>query len=132
MLPTAQVGRTVIRVEVLARLSIPAGPVPDTGSLRGDMRAMLQSAFDWLTDPGIRAVLPDLIAEPRTRRSGGATRHPAAPDLVPHRTEPGVRPGANWPPTTQTWCWTCSSHQSSGVSPTPGRSTTRTSTDSPS
>jgi AcrR family transcriptional regulator len=50
-------------VEVLAQLSIPTGPVPDTGSLRGDVRAMLQSVVDWLTDPRIRAVLPDLIAE---------------------------------------------------------------------
>jgi len=50
-------------VDVLALLSIPIGPSPDTGSLRGDVRALMQAAFDWLSDPRIRAVLPDLIAE---------------------------------------------------------------------
>jgi AcrR family transcriptional regulator len=49
--------------EVLARLSVPTGPPPDTGELRGDVRAMLQATYDWLTDPRIAAVLPDLIAE---------------------------------------------------------------------
>ncbi|MEV0552402.1 TetR/AcrR family transcriptional regulator C-terminal ligand-binding domain-containing protein [Streptomyces sp. NPDC050597] len=47
----------------LVRLSTPIGPAPDTGSLRGDVRAVMQAAFDWLSDPRIRAVLPDLIAE---------------------------------------------------------------------
>lgn len=50
-------------VDVLALLSLPVGPAPDTGSLRGDVRALMQAVFDWLTDPRIRAVLPDLIAE---------------------------------------------------------------------
>jgi AcrR family transcriptional regulator len=50
-------------VDGLARLSIPTGPDPDTGSLRSDVRAMMRSTFEWLTDPRIRAVLPDLIAE---------------------------------------------------------------------
>ncbi|HEY0816199.1 MAG TPA: TetR/AcrR family transcriptional regulator [Pseudonocardia sp.] len=50
-------------VDGLARLSIMTGPVPDTGSLRGDVRAIMQAALDWLTDPRVRAVLPDLIAE---------------------------------------------------------------------
>ncbi|MGW2291381.1 TetR/AcrR family transcriptional regulator [Streptomyces phaeochromogenes] len=47
----------------LVRLSTPIGPAPDTGSLRGDVRAVMQAAFEWLSDPRIRAVLPDLIAE---------------------------------------------------------------------
>jgi AcrR family transcriptional regulator len=50
-------------VDGLTRLSTIAGPVPDTGSLRGDVRAIMQAALEWLTDPRIRAVLPDLIAE---------------------------------------------------------------------
>lgn len=50
-------------VDGLVRLSTPTGPAPDTGSLRGDVRAIMQAAFDWLTDPRIRAVLPDLTAE---------------------------------------------------------------------
>ncbi|KIF68685.1 hypothetical protein HY68_08640 [Streptomyces sp. AcH 505] len=50
-------------VDGLVRLSTPIGPAPDTGSLRGDVRAVMQAAFEWLSDPRIRAVLPDLIAE---------------------------------------------------------------------
>ncbi len=50
-------------VDVLGQLSVPAGAPPDTGTLRGDIRCMLQSIVEWFTDPRIRAVLPDLIAE---------------------------------------------------------------------
>ncbi|WP_307787870.1 TetR/AcrR family transcriptional regulator [Mycolicibacterium sp. S2-37] len=49
--------------DVLAHLSVPAGPAPDTGSLRGDIRAMLDAVADWLTDPRMRAILPSLVAE---------------------------------------------------------------------
>ncbi|MGU3497611.1 TetR/AcrR family transcriptional regulator [Mycobacterium sp. C31M] len=49
--------------EVLARLSVPEVPAPDTGTLRGDVRAMLNAVLTWLTDPRIRAILPSLIAE---------------------------------------------------------------------
>lgn len=49
--------------EVLARLSVPQDPAPDTGSLRGDVRAMLTAVTQWLGDPRIRAILPSLIAE---------------------------------------------------------------------
>lgn len=49
--------------EVLARLSVPEVPAPDTGTLRGDIRAMLDAVLHWLTDPRIRAILPSLIAE---------------------------------------------------------------------
>lgn len=50
-------------IAALAELSVPAAEVPDTGSLRGDLRTMLQAVHDWLTDPRIAAILPDLIAE---------------------------------------------------------------------
>lgn len=50
-------------VDLLANLSVPTGPAPDTGTLRGDLRAMLQGTADWLTDPQVHAVLPGLIAE---------------------------------------------------------------------
>ncbi len=50
-------------IAALAELSVPAAEVPDTGSLRGDLRSMLQAVHDWLTDPRIAAILPDLIAE---------------------------------------------------------------------
>ncbi|MFC4498343.1 MULTISPECIES: TetR/AcrR family transcriptional regulator [Streptomyces] len=67
----------------LVELSIPIGPAPDTGSLRGDVRAVMQAAFDWLSDPRIRAVLPDLIAE--------ADRNPVLAEAVAeHVTGPRV------------------------------------------
>src|ERR1700712_1303002 len=72
-------------VDGLALLSIPTGPAPDTGSLRGDLRAMLQSCYDWLTDPRIRAVLPDLIAE--------SDRNPVLAEAVAHHV---TRPRLAW------------------------------------
>lgn len=50
-------------VDLLALLSVPTDAPPDTGSLRADLRSMLQSTVDWLTEPQVRAVLPGLIAE---------------------------------------------------------------------
>lgn len=50
-------------IDLLAQLSVPTGPTPDTGALRTDLRAVLQGTADWLTEPRVRAVLPGLIAE---------------------------------------------------------------------
>ena len=69
----------------LVRLSTPIGPAPDTGSLRGDVRAVMQAAFDWLSDPRIRAVLPDLIAE--------SDRNPVLAEAV---TEHVTGPRVTW------------------------------------
>jgi len=49
--------------DVLAHLSVPADPPPDTGTLHGDIRAMVNAVTDWLTDPRLRSILPSLIAE---------------------------------------------------------------------
>jgi AcrR family transcriptional regulator len=49
--------------DVLVHLSVPTGAPPDTGTLRGDIRALLQAITDWQADPRMRAVLPSLIAE---------------------------------------------------------------------
>lgn len=38
-------------------------PVPDTGSLRGDVRELLDGVLTWLSDPRTRRVYPDLLAE---------------------------------------------------------------------
>lgn len=38
-------------------------PVPDTGSLRGDVRELLDGVVAWLGDPRTRRVYPDLLAE---------------------------------------------------------------------
>lgn len=61
-------------IAVLAELSVPAAEVADTGSLRGDLCAMLHAVHDWLTDPRIAAILPDLIAE--------GTRNPALSEAI--------------------------------------------------
>lgn len=63
-------------IDLLAQLSVPTGPTPDTGSLRADLRAVLQSTADWLTEPRVRAVLPGLIAESMSNSAlAEATRH---------------------------------------------------------
>lgn len=72
-------------VDGLACLSIPTGPAPDTGSLRGDVRAIMQAVLDWLTDPRIRAILPDLIAESERN-----------PELAERVAEHVTRPRLAW------------------------------------
>ncbi len=47
----------------LAQLSVPTDPPPDTGTLHGDIRALLRAVADWFTDPRLRAILPSLLAE---------------------------------------------------------------------
>ncbi|MDQ7804938.1 TetR/AcrR family transcriptional regulator [Amycolatopsis sp. A133] len=48
---------------VVAEFSVQRADVEDTGSLRGDLRAMIQAVLDWLTHPLFSRVLPDLVAE---------------------------------------------------------------------
>jgi AcrR family transcriptional regulator len=72
-------------VDGLARFSTMTRPTPDTGTLRGDVRAVMQAAFDWVTDPRIRAVLPDLIAE--------SDRNPVLAEAVAHHI---TRPRMTW------------------------------------
>lgn len=55
--------KTAMVVDVLVGLSIPQEDPLDTGSLRGDVRALLGASREWLLEPSIRAVLPDLYAE---------------------------------------------------------------------
>lgn len=71
-------------VDLLAQLSVPTGPTPDTGSLRGDLRAILQSTAEWLIEPRIQAVLPGLIAESTTNPALGAAtwQHVTQPRLA--------------------------------------------------
>lgn len=49
--------------DALRALSVTAEPVPDTGSLNGDLRALLNEVRDWLSEPRIRHIYPDLLAE---------------------------------------------------------------------
>jgi AcrR family transcriptional regulator len=48
---------------VLAELSVPIADVPDTGTLRGDVRAVVAAVAAWLTEPPFSRILPDLLSE---------------------------------------------------------------------
>lgn len=50
-------------IAVISELSVELAPAPDTGSLRGDMREVLDSMLDWLSHPLFFRILPDLVAE---------------------------------------------------------------------
>jgi len=50
-------------VAMLSELSVPLAQTPDTGSLRGDLWASLCVFRDWIVDPQMRTILPDLTAE---------------------------------------------------------------------
>jgi AcrR family transcriptional regulator len=50
-------------VDVVSRLSVPMAAVGDTGSLRGDVRAMVEAILDWLAHPRLGRILLDLVAE---------------------------------------------------------------------
>ncbi|MBU8811244.1 TetR/AcrR family transcriptional regulator [Mycolicibacterium goodii] len=44
-------------------LALPAEPAPDTGSLHGDVLALLQDVNRWIGDERMRRLYPDLLAE---------------------------------------------------------------------
>ena len=65
-----------ITVALTSAVAVAAIDVPDTGSLRGDIRQYLENASQALTHPLARHIIPDLLAE--------ASRNPALADaLVP-------------------------------------------------
>ncbi len=47
----------------VAEFSVARAAAPDTGSLRGDVEAMLDALVAWLTHPQFARILPDLVAE---------------------------------------------------------------------
>lgn len=49
-------------IAVVARLGVPLAEVPDTGTLRGDVRALLEAALRWLDHPRFGRLFPDLVA----------------------------------------------------------------------
>lgn len=49
--------------EALRTLSVVADPVPNSGSLEGDVVALLGEVRSWLDDSRIRRLYPDLLAE---------------------------------------------------------------------
>lgn len=48
---------------VVADFSIGQAQAPDTGSLRGDIRQLLDGLMGWLAHPRFSRILPDLVAE---------------------------------------------------------------------
>lgn len=48
---------------VVAEFSVARAADPDTGSLRGDLRASLETLYEWITHPRFSRILPDLVAE---------------------------------------------------------------------
>jgi AcrR family transcriptional regulator len=59
---------------VLAEFSVPQAHAPDTGSLRGDIRELLDAVVRWLAHPRFSRILPDLVAE--------MARNPELSDVV--------------------------------------------------
>lgn len=59
---------------VLAGISVPMADVPDTGTLRGDLRALVAAVAAWLTEPPFSRIIPDLVAE--------ATRTPELAEAI--------------------------------------------------
>lgn len=60
--------------DLMRVLSVRTDPAPDTGSLAGDIRALLDDVVSWLTDERVRRVYPDLLAE--------AQRNPALSEAL--------------------------------------------------
>lgn len=56
-------GKDAMAVAAIAELSVPAAPRPDTGTLRGDVRVIVESMVEWLSHPLLSRILPDVVAE---------------------------------------------------------------------
>ncbi|GAA1023882.1 TetR/AcrR family transcriptional regulator [Amycolatopsis albidoflavus] len=50
---------------VIAEFSLARAADPDTGSLRGDIRATLEALYGWIAHPRFSRIFPGLIAEAR-------------------------------------------------------------------
>ncbi|WP_406306727.1 TetR/AcrR family transcriptional regulator [Streptomyces sp. NBC_00885] len=61
-------------IAVLSEFSVPLADVPEGVSLREDLESVLQALHDWLTDPHVATILPDLTAE--------AVRNPALAEAI--------------------------------------------------
>ncbi|MBK1787927.1 TetR/AcrR family transcriptional regulator [Prauserella cavernicola] len=56
-------GKDAMAAAAIAELSVPAAPQPDTGSLRGDIRVIVEGMVAWLSHPQFSRILPDVVAE---------------------------------------------------------------------
>lgn len=58
--------------DLMRTLSVTPDPPPDTGSLDGDVLALLEEVHAWLTDPRVGPIYPDLLAEAQRSPTLGA------------------------------------------------------------
>ncbi len=58
-------GREEMVIDVVARFGVPDLPLPDSGSLAGDLRELVREMRDWLAHPRLAPVVVDLMAESR-------------------------------------------------------------------
>lgn len=68
-------------IDVVSRLSVLLADVADTGSLRGDVRAVLEAIVQWLDEPRLGRIVPDLVAEAKRNEAlaDAMKRHIEAP-----------------------------------------------------
>jgi AcrR family transcriptional regulator len=97
-------------VALTSEVAVAAIDVPDTGSLRGDIRQYLDNACEAIAHPLARHIIPDLLAE--------ATRNPALADALcppcgpraarkPRCSFSAPSNAASWQPTATSKCaWT--------------------------
>ncbi|GAA5176297.1 TetR/AcrR family transcriptional regulator [Pseudonocardia eucalypti] len=85
-------GKRDMVIAVLADFSVPRAVLPDTGSLRGDVLALLHGLHEWVTHPAFGRILADLVAEANrdpglaeaTHAAVGEPRRALAADIL-HR-----------------------------------------------
>lgn len=70
-------------VDVVSQLSLPFAEFADTGSLRDDIRSLLDAILEWLDDPRLGRILPDLVGE--AKRNEALTEAMHAHIDVPRR-----------------------------------------------
>ncbi|WP_405139072.1 TetR/AcrR family transcriptional regulator [Nocardia sp. NBC_01388] len=56
-------GKEQLVLSLVAEVAVDAADTPDTGSLRGDIRAFLEAAAAGLTHPLASRIIPDLLAQ---------------------------------------------------------------------
>jgi AcrR family transcriptional regulator len=63
-----------LTVALVSKVAVAAIDLPDTGTLRGDLREYLYNARDALSHPLVRSIVPDMLAE--------AMRNPELADVL--------------------------------------------------
>lgn len=93
--------KTEMTSSVLSVLSVTTDPPHDTGSLGGDIRALLDEVLAWLSHPHVRRIYPDLLAEAQRNPTlaeslmehVGASRRARAQSVLDRASDRGELPG---------------------------------------